>query len=212
MLKKHCQKTKMNKRLLRFTGAFILLFNFILPLSASVKIYDLTYIKHTDSIKIKKLKALTFPLPPAGPNRLFYLQRTSNINTMIYELNTDKETGKPDAQTPVHAYWIRYNEKGQKEELNYIHRKFAYGLVQKPLGNDKYDIRFVSYKKFPLTLMKAADGKYHIFAIVAQKQVMLNYVFIKIEGGSFWLPNVIYVELKGTDPATGKEITERFKP
>jgi hypothetical protein len=41
---------------------------------------------------------------------------------------------------------------------------------------------------------------------------MLNYVFIKIEGGSFWLPNVIYVELKGTDPVTGKEITERFKP
>jgi hypothetical protein len=37
-------------------------------------------------------------------------------------------------------------------------------------------------------------------------------VFIKIEGGSFWLPNVIYVELKGIDPATGKEITERFKP
>ena len=41
---------------------------------------------------------------------------------------------------------------------------------------------------------------------------MLNKVFIKIEGGSFWLPNINFVEMKGTDPVTGKEITERFKP
>ena len=60
--------------------------------------------------------------------------------------------------------------------------------------------------------MKAGDGKYHIFATVNQKQLMLNRIFIKIEGGSFWLPNVVYVELKGTESSTGREITERFKP
>lgn len=60
--------------------------------------------------------------------------------------------------------------------------------------------------------MKAADGKYHIFALIAQKQVILNRIFVKIEGGSFWLPNVVYVELKGTDPVTGREIVEHFKP
>jgi hypothetical protein len=60
--------------------------------------------------------------------------------------------------------------------------------------------------------MKGGDGKYHIFASIAQKQVILNRIFVKIEGGSFWLPNVLYVELKGTDPETGKEIVDRFKP
>jgi hypothetical protein len=60
--------------------------------------------------------------------------------------------------------------------------------------------------------MKANDGKYHIFANFEQKQMILNRIFIKIEGGSFWLPNIIYVELRGTDQLTGREIIHRFKP
>ncbi len=63
-----------------------------------------------------------------------------------------------------------------------------------------------------MNLRKGEEGKYHIFATIAKKQAILNRIFAKIEGGSFWLPNVVYVELKGTDPATGKEVIERFKP
>ena len=148
---------------------------------------------------------------PDNISRLFYVQRSPNTNTIVYELNADKN-GKLNSEEPIHVYWIRYNEKGQKEELNYIQRKFAYGLTSKPLANDQYDIRFVSYKKFPLTLMKGNDGKYHIFATVNQKPMYITRVFLKIEGGSFWLPNVKYVEIKGIETSTGKEIVERFKP
>lgn len=151
-----------------------------------------------------------YPALPANVSRLFYVQRDPNANTIVYELNAPN--GKLDEDEPVHAYWIRYAAKGEHAELSYIQRKFAYGLVQKPLGNDKFDIRVVSYKKYPLTLMKGQDGKYHIFATVAKKQAILNRIFVKIEGGSFWIPNVIYVELRGSDPATGQEIVERFKP
>jgi hypothetical protein len=154
---------------------------------------------------------LDYPVPPINSQRLFYLQRTSNVNTIVYDLNLTGD-GKLNIDEPVKAYWIRYAENGQKQDLNYIQRKFAYGLTSKALDNGNYDIRFVSYKKFPLTLMKAGDGKYHIFASIAQKQVMLNRIFVKIDGGSFWLPNVSYVEVKGSDPVTGKEIVERFKP
>ncbi|MEO8886875.1 MAG: DUF4833 domain-containing protein [Mucilaginibacter sp.] len=171
-------------------------------------------------VKQKPLKAFAvnnvaddekFPVLPDNISRLFYVQRSPNINTIVYELNAGKN-GQLDPENPVHVYWIRYGEQGQKEELSYIQRKFAYGLTSKQTGNEQYDIRFVSYKKFPLTLMKANDGKYHIFATINQKQMALSRVFIKIEGGSFWLPNVTYVELKGTDPSTGREIIERFKP
>jgi len=148
---------------------------------------------------------------PVGISRLFYVQRSSNANTIVYELKLGSN-GQPDQDEPVHPYWIRYTEGGKKEDLSYIQRKFAYGVNSKALGNGKYDIRFVSYKKFPLTLMKGADGKYHIFATISQKQFIVNRIFVKIEGGSFWVPNVRYVEFKGTDPATGKEVTERFKP
>lgn len=154
---------------------------------------------------------VVYPTPPASNERLFYVQRTPNANTIVYDLNLNSD-GKLNTEQPVKAYWLRYADKGQKEELNYIQRKFAYGLNSKALNNGSYDIRFVSYKKFPLTLMKGGDGKYHIFASIAQKQVILNRIFVKIEGGSFWIPNVLYVEIKGTDPETGKEIVDRFKP
>ena len=152
-----------------------------------------------------------FPTLPDNISRLFYVQRSPNINTIVYELNADKN-GKLNTEEPIHVYWIRYGEKGQKEELSYIQRKFAYGLTTKALPNDQYDIRFVSYKKFPLTLMKGNDGKYHIFATVNQKPMYISRIFLKIEGGSFWLPNVKYVEIKGIETSTGKEIVERFKP
>jgi hypothetical protein len=158
-----------------------------------------------------KIVNVIYPTPPASAERLFYVQRTPNVNTIVYDLNLNSD-GKLNTEQPVKAYWLRYADKGQKEDLNYIQRKFAYGLNAKALNNGSYDIRFVSYKKFPLTLMKAGDGKYHIFALIAQKQVILNRIFVKIEGGSFWIPNVVYVEIKGTDPETGKEIVDRFKP
>lgn len=191
---------------LKFTAFLFLFIAWHSAISASDRL------DNADSTRRKYRSALVFPTPAPNPKRLFYIQRDPNTNTLMYDINIDKRTGKPDAETPVNAYWVRYAEKGQKEELNYIQRKFAYGVTSKAIGNDRYDIRFVSYKKFPLILMKAADGKYHIFATVAQKLIMLSKVFIKIEGGSFWLPNVIFVEMKGTDPVTGKEVTERFKP
>lgn len=164
----------------------------------------------TTTHKVKG-KTVIFPTP-AVTTKLFYVQRDPNTNTIIYDLNTDAK-GQLDPENPIHVYWIKYNEKGQKEELNYIQRKFAYGIVSKPLDNGKFDIRFVSYKKYPLSLMRStADNKYHVYATIDKKQAILNRIFIRIEGGTFWIPNVLYVEVKGTDPATGKEVMERFKP
>ncbi|HEY4194595.1 MAG TPA: DUF4833 domain-containing protein [Mucilaginibacter sp.] len=172
-------------------------------------------VSHGDAKTIAAAKASdeknVYPVPPLKNESLFYVQRTSNTNTIMYDLNIGAD-GKINAEEPVKTYWIRYAEDGQKKDLSYIQRKFAYGLTSKPLNNGNYDIRFVSYKKFPLTLMKAADGKYHIFAVIAQKQVIINRIFVKIEGGTFWLPNVTSVEVKGSDPITGREIVEHFKP
>lgn len=195
----------MKIRLLNILTAFALLA--IMPAAAKA-----TESTPADTTKnLYQMPGNPYQALPANVSRLFYVQRTPNANTIVYELNLD-DKGQPDTEQPVHPYWIRYTEGGKKDELNFIQRKFAYGLTSKSLGNGKYDIRFVSYKKFPLTLMKGADGKYHIFATISQRQFIVNRVFVRIEGGSFWVPNVRFVEFKGTDPATGKEVTERFKP
>ena len=73
-----------------------------------------------------------FPIPSGNSKQLFYLQRTPNKNTIVYELNY--KNGEIDTEEPIHGFWIRYQEDGQREDLNYIQRKFAYGLKTKKIA------------------------------------------------------------------------------
>ena len=153
----------------------------------------------------------TFPVPPHNPRSLFYLQRTPNTNTVICELN--EKNGRVDPDEPVHVLWIRYTEQRQRQELSFIQRHFAYGLKCKSIGDDKYELHFVSYKKVALYLMKSpVDNQHHVYANITGHQAILNRVFLKINpGGTFWSPNVEYLELKGIDVNDGKEIMQRIK-
>lgn len=151
----------------------------------------------------------SFPVPAGNPSQLFYVQRTPNTNTIVYELNY--KNGVFDDEDPVHVFWIRYTDKGQRAELNYIQEHFAYGIRSRLLGKDKYDLWFVSYKKYHITLQKDAGGSYHAYATINKKTVLLNRIFISIHGGSFWSPGIEYIEIRGTDTATGTEVVERMK-
>ncbi|PZR30630.1 MAG: DUF4833 domain-containing protein [Azospira oryzae] len=161
--------------------------------------------------KNERMDTDTLPIPKGIPNMLFYVQRTLNSNTVVYELNTN-DKNQLDKDNPVNIFWIRYTENKQKEDLSYIQRIYAYGLKTKKLDNNNYELRFVSYKKLPFYLTQSKDKQYHVYATIKKKQVMLTRIFIQIEGGTFWFPNVVFVEFKGIDPATGEVITERFKP
>ncbi|OHT44960.1 DUF4833 domain-containing protein [Flavobacterium tructae] len=158
----------------------------------------------------KNPSPLNFPTPKNIDNMLFYIQRDPNINTAIYAINYE-ENGKINKSNPIKAYWIRYAEKGEKKDFNYLQRKFAYGIETKTLENEEFEFKFVSYKKLALTLKKIeADQKYHVFANVNQKKIQVEKIFVRIEGGSFWLPNVKYAEVTGIDALSNKTITERM--
>jgi phosphatidylglycerophosphate synthase len=152
-----------------------------------------------------------FPTPSGIPNQLFYLQRDPNTNTVIYQLNVNK-AGQVDEDEPIRIFWIRYAEQGQQQDLNFIQRKFAYGVKSKKIGPDKYELRFTAYGKLPFYLMKAGpDRAFHVYTAISGKQGILDRIFLRIEGGTFWVPNVKYVELKGSNPATREPVVERFQ-
>jgi hypothetical protein len=150
-----------------------------------------------------------FPVPVGNAKQLFFLQRTPNTNTIVCELNY--KDGVIDKEDPIHVFWIMYQEKGQMEDLSYIQRKFAYGVKSEEIGVNKYELHFVSYKKYKMYLMLGADKQYHVYASINQKQAILNRIYIEIKGGTFWTPNVEYVEITGIDPATHSLVKERLK-
>lgn len=156
-------------------------------------------------------KQETFPLPDMQDNSLFYIQRSPNHNTIMYELN--EMNGEPDREEPVRAYWLRYQEQGQRQDLSFIQEHFAYGVRAKKLNIDQYELRFVSYKKMPFYLVRSSDDKqFRIHATVSGREILVERIFLQIEGGSFWLPNVVCAEVRGSDPVTGEPSVLNFIP
>lgn len=153
----------------------------------------------------------TFPVPKFNAKTQFYVQRTPNTNTIMYELNM--KNGELNDDNPVHVYWIRYANGGGIEELSYIQRKFAYGLKVSKIAEEKYKLLFAAYDKIPFYLMKSTAGIYHTYVEINGKMIVLKRIYIRIDkGGTFWAPNVKYVEFKGTEVASGKEVVQRINP
>jgi len=150
-----------------------------------------------------------FPIPRGDSKQLFYLQRTPNINTIVYELNY--KNGIFDTENPVLGFWIRYQERGQREELSFLQRKFAYGIKTKKISENFYELNFVSYKKYKMYLKLGNDKKFYVYTNINKQQAILTSIFIKINGGSLWSPNIEYVEISGIEPNTRSIVKERLK-
>lgn len=157
------------------------------------------------------IDGVLYPVPK-DPHMLFYLQRSTNENTVVYALHVD-ERGKPVLDDPVRVFWRRYQEDGEKRELDFIQRTFAYGVKVKDLG-DRYELRCVAYSALPLYCPKTPSGQpmEQVRTTVNGREMILNRIHLRIEGGTFWFPNVTRIEFTGTDPLTGRTVVEGIKP
>ncbi|MBK7958839.1 MAG: DUF4833 domain-containing protein [Bacteroidetes bacterium] len=151
---------------------------------------------------------MSFPTPTGNPKQLFYLQRTTNTNTIVCELNFKDSTF--DKKDPVRVFWIRYEEKGQEQELDFFQKKFAYGIKVKPIDENSYEMHFVSFKKMKMYLMKAEDEQFRVFIDVNQKRLILHSIYIDLIETKKVKPNIQFLEITGTDLVTKKVIKERL--
>ena len=153
-----------------------------------------------------------FPTPPDSPIRLFYIQRSSNANTVVYDANllANKALNPKD---PVHTYWLRYGEKGQKEELSTIQRTLAYGLYTDRIKTEPnaFEGYFLAYRKRKFVVKLDAKGSPMALFPINGKLQILKRVFVSVEE-SHMMPTVNYIELFGKDQSTGKDVYERFNP
>ncbi|MFA9389545.1 MAG: DUF4833 domain-containing protein [Prolixibacteraceae bacterium] len=156
---------------------------------------------------------LNYPVPVKTEKLLFYIQRSFNKNTIAYELNLDHEN-KIIYGDPIHPYWIRYEDEGERKELSYIERKFAYGIKieQQNKQDSSYQIALVSYP-INMELKKSIeDNTMKVYITVNGKLIELKMIYFKTEGGTFWKPNIKYIDIFGFDVKTKLEISERILP
>jgi hypothetical protein len=147
-------------------------------------------------------------------NILFYVQRSINISALIYELNLN-EKEELNVKEPVKIYWKNYATDSSTQGLNYIQKKYAYGIDLKMIDAEKktFCFNFVSYKKKLIYLVRSPiDNKYRAFCDITGKLVALTKIFVQIEGGSFWFPKIKYIEVSGKDLSKDEEVMEKIIP
>jgi hypothetical protein len=150
-----------------------------------------------------------FPVPKGNPNQLFYLQRTKNTNTVIYELN--KKNGLLDSKNPIHIFWILFSSNEERQELSSIEKKYAYGITITAISSEEYEFTLVAYPKITLHLKKDSDQNYHVYITLSGKVMILQRTFIKEKEGGFSLsPTIEYIDFFGIDVMSGKETNERI--
>ena len=151
------------------------------------------------------------PVPPESPIRLFFIQRSTNINVAVYDANLIG--GKLNAKDPVRTYWYKFNEKPPVEELTTIQRTLAYGLYTSAITGsyNTYEGHFLAYRKRKFIVKQDANGNPIALFQINGKMQILKRVYVKVDETKF-LTTVEYIELFGKDPVTGKDVYEKFKP
>lgn len=148
---------------------------------------------------------------PAEPLQLFYLQRDPDINTVVYQLNM--VDGEINGNKPVNVFWIRYAENNEQRPLNYVQRTMAFGLTHRKLDNGDFALQLVSYRDLALRLTyHEALGRHVVYASINGTQAILDRIYVRIDGGSLFNPNIVYFELSGRDTSTGRAVSERLTP
>ncbi|MDD4602645.1 MAG: DUF4833 domain-containing protein [Bacteroidales bacterium] len=153
-----------------------------------------------------------YPVPQRNEKLLFFVQRTHNRNTIAYELNL-KPDGTINQGNPLHAYWIRYEEGGQRKELSSIQR-MLYGLEIQKGEKGRYSFHFKYYKKKELYLIPAVKANsYKAMIVINGKMAEFTHLFIASVTNSLGVPSSVkYIDIYGIDPASGSAVNERVIP
>lgn len=147
-----------------------------------------------------------YPLP-TDDDLLFYIQRSTNPNTVVYAANFLPD-GRLDPKRPIEAFWRRFNTSGERKALGFMENRMAYGMRFKSTAKSgQYEIWFVSLPDRPALLVQKKPGVAELRMRLGDFEVKPVYAYVTVdEGGLFG--SVEQIAVHGIDRATGKAVTE----
>jgi len=171
---------------------------------------DLNSVNVTERAKLQRVPG--FPVPH-DPRQIFYLQRSSNLNTVVYVLRFDDD-GRLNHRAPVLPYWRRYSDggpgRGKAKALDFW-ANIAYGIRARP-DNATPGIYHLSLKRLPqyeVTLRQTGPNQADLTVTLGGRRATPVYAYAKIDESGL-IPKVTSIEIHGIEIATGRAITETF--
>lgn len=175
----------------------------------SIEKKKIQYSQHETVLKGSSGLPQDYPIPMNIDNMLFYIQRNLNENTVVYELNLNRD-GHIVMSDPISAYWIKYTESQQKEKLNYIQEKLAYGYQIKEINKDSFELQVVSYPQFRIYIGKDDEGHYKAYYNEAGTYSILTNIYVYAEDFGVF-PDVKYIDIHGVNPDDHQVVKQKIK-
>ena len=147
----------------------------------------------------------------ASCQTLFAINRSKNKNIVNYDVCKTKD-GAVDPDTPLVAYWVLRAEDGRRESLSWLERQFGYGFsILSDVGRDGFKMKLKAFPKRSLEVRRTRAHGFRAFVKIAGKRASLTSLYVKsTDGGA--MPRVEYVDVFGTDIASGEAVRERLLP
>ncbi len=150
-----------------------------------------------------------FPVPN-DPGMVFYLQRSTNSNTIVYAARF-REDGSLDPREPIEAYWRRFNTTGERLPLKMIEDSFAFGVRSRATGDpDRFEVYVVSYPERMATLRLVEPGRAELLLPVNGRQMRMSHAYVDVDESGL-VPSVREVIVAGHDVESGKPLVERIQ-
>lgn len=147
-----------------------------------------------------------YPIPNE-PNQIFYVERSSNSNTVVYCAKLDAK-GQLDPKEPVVAYWRWYNRGGYIKQLNWPERMLAYGIKSvKREPNGTYSFVIAALPDRTLYVGLDANGRPQALSKAGKRWGKIDYVYLVVDDSGI-LPDVPEADLYAYDRDTGKPFRE----
>jgi len=141
---------------------------------------------------------------------LFHIERSKNANIVQYDAQV-AEDGKLFKKEPVVGYWIRLNEQGQKQELSWLQRTFAYGFeTDLDKSREMAEINMKADVGQAIKVVRNGD-KFRATITIDGAPSFFEKMYIDSTRKGLKL-DVHYVELFGEDIETGEARYEKMVP
>ncbi len=149
---------------------------------------------------------------PSDPNQLFYLQRSTNGNTIVYAARLLKP-GQLDPDRPLEVFWRRYEDDGGRRGLNFIERTMAYGATPHPAPGhpQQYDASIVSFPQINFRIGIDHDGSPEAIVQIGGHPAKIVSAYVQVDESGI-LPSLVYMDIYGIDKASGHVVHEHLEP
>lgn len=169
-----------------------------------------TFTSHCLALISALMMAVPLAAPPVSAidpgEHLFCFERSTNRNYICYDIRL--ADGRLVTDDPLNVYWIRAEEDGQRKELSFIQRKFAFGYKVVKRGNNESFIKLNAYDKFQVRIC-CRGGQWIALATIDGQEARLTRLFAQMRSPKSL--HVEHVDIYGISTANGKPVHQRIK-